>query len=68
VVASLYKPDDVACWAEAIGGIDALAIDGVSQTVSPASMLMSGIDVARLDGRRATAERWAAAIEDLMLI
>ncbi|HXQ76175.1 MAG TPA: hypothetical protein VN791_06730, partial [Acidimicrobiales bacterium] len=47
VVDATAKAEDVAAWAEALGGIDALALENLEATVSPASALGVGIPVAR---------------------
>ncbi len=65
-VDALAKPEDIAAWATAIGGVDALMVGNVEATVSPASVLRTGLPVARLDGRPASPERWAATIGDLV--
>ena len=64
VVESTAKTEDIHAWAEALGGIDALALENLEATVSPASALAVGIPVARIDGQPATAARWVAAIVD----
>ncbi len=66
VVDATAKAEDIAAWAEALGGIDALALENLEATVSPASALGVGIPVARIDGQPATAARWVAAIVDRM--
>jgi hypothetical protein len=62
VVDSTCKTEDIAMWAETIGGVDALALENVEVTVSPAAALGLGIPVARLNGQPATASRWAAFV------
>jgi hypothetical protein len=62
VVDATCKTEDVAMWAETIGGVDALALENVEVTVSPAAALGLGIPVARLNGQPATASRWAALV------
>ena len=64
VVESTAKTEDIHAWAGALGGIDALALENLEATVSPASALAAGIPVARIDGQPATAARWVAAIVD----
>lgn len=66
VVDAVTKPEDIAAWAANLGGVDALLVDNVGGTVSPAAVLRSGVPVARLDGRPATATRWARTIGDLV--
>jgi hypothetical protein len=64
VVDATCKSEDIAAWAGALGGLDALALENVDVTVSPAAALTLGIPVARLDGHPATAARWTATIVD----
>jgi hypothetical protein len=60
------KAEDIRAWADDLGGIDALAVSGLASTVSPAAVLGTTIPVAFMDGSRASAERWAALVEDRM--
>ena len=62
VVDSTCKTEDIAMWAETIGGLDALALENTEVTMSPAAALGLGIPVARLNGQPATASRWAAFV------
>ena len=64
VVDATTKAEDIAAWAEDLGGIEALALENLDATVSPASALGLGLPVARLDGQPATAARWVATIVD----
>jgi len=64
LVDSTCKAEDITAWADGLGGIDALALENVDATVSPAAALGTGIPVARLDGRPASAARWTATIVD----
>ena len=64
VVDSTSKTEDIAAWAAALGGLDALALENTDATVSPAAALGAGIAVARINGHPATAARWAATIID----
>ncbi len=59
VVDATRKPEDVTAWADKLGALDAIALENIRATVSPAAILHTGIPVARIDGRRATPERWA---------
>ncbi len=59
------KPEDVERWANDVGGVDALVVDEVAETVTPAAILSVGIPVARLDGQPATPERWADVVAAL---
>jgi hypothetical protein len=58
------KPEDVTAWGERLGGIDALAIEDVAGTVSPAAVLGTGIPVGCIDAEPATARRWAAIVTE----
>jgi hypothetical protein len=64
VVEAFRKPDDIAAWADFLGGVDALAVIGLDETVSPAAVLRSGIPVGRIDGRPATPAQWAAILTE----
>ena len=67
LVDATCKAEDIAAWADALGGIDALALENLDATVSPAAALGAGIPVVRLDGRPASAARWTATIVDRMI-
>jgi hypothetical protein len=64
IVDATCKTEDICSWASALGGMDALALANLGATVSPGTALGVGIPVARLDGRSATAECWAATVSD----
>jgi hypothetical protein len=68
VAASTHKAEDLAAWAGGLGGLDALAMEDVSATTSPAQALAAGIPIACLDGQRATPALWAALIASRLLI
>ena len=53
------KTEDIAAWADTIGGLDAIAVNNTDDTVSPASILQVGIPVAIVDREPATPELWA---------
>lgn len=57
------KPEDVAQRCAALGGADALCLEQLGETLTPASALASGVPVATLDGRPADAPTWRRAIE-----
>ena len=61
-VEATRKSADVAAFARAIGGFDALALSAVEETADPATVLQLGIPVARLAGRPATPAAWAALL------
>jgi hypothetical protein len=67
VVDAQRKPEDVVAWAERIGGVDAIALDGTEHTASPASMLATGLPVGLVDGHAATPARWAAVLDERLL-
>jgi hypothetical protein len=64
VVAATRKADDIRSWSRGIGGLHALAVTGMAETTSPASVLNSGVPVARLDGQVATPELWMRLLSD----
>jgi hypothetical protein len=64
VVGADRKCEDVQAWADALGGIDALALEHLDATVSPASMLQLGIPVGYLDGTPANAALWAVLLAE----
>jgi hypothetical protein len=68
IAGATHKAEDLAAWAEGLGGLDALAVDELSSTVSPAQVLASGIPVASIEGQRATAALWAALIASRLLL
>ena len=63
VVEASRKVEDLAAWSSDLGGLDALCLTGLDDTVSPATPLRTGIPVALLEGQPATPDRWA----DLLL-
>jgi hypothetical protein len=63
IVDASRKVEDIAAWSTGLGGVDALCLSGLDETVSPAAALRTGLPVALLEGQPATAERWA----DLLL-
>jgi hypothetical protein len=64
VVDATLKSEDISRWAKALGGLQALALENIDITVSPAAILAAGIPVARLGGHPASAARWTATIVD----
>lgn len=64
LVGAERKCEDVADWADGLGGVDVLAVDQLDQTVSPAAVLQLGIPVGRLDGQRATPALWAVVLTE----
>jgi hypothetical protein len=61
-VEATRKPYDVAGFARAVGGFQALALSAVDDTSDPAAVLELGIPVARLDDKPATPSAWAALL------
>lgn len=61
-VAASSKPEDVLAWSDSLGGLDAVAVDRLDETSTPASILGTGIPVARLDGRPASPALWTALL------
>ncbi len=68
VAPATHKSEDLAAWADGLGGLDALALEDLSATTSPADVLAAGIPVASLDGRPATPALWAALIAARLLL
>jgi hypothetical protein len=64
VVEATAKTEDIAAWVTDLGGVDALALEHLDATVSPAAVLGLGAPVARIDGQPATAARWVATVVD----
>jgi hypothetical protein len=62
------KPEDITAWSDAVGGIDALLVEDLASTTTPAAVLGAGIPVARIDGAPATAARWAALLTDRLAV
>jgi len=56
------KLEDVAAWSEQVGGLDALAVTGTEDTVSPLTILHLGLPIAMVDGEPAAAEIWAGLL------
>ncbi len=59
VVSAAAKPEDVACFAASAGGLDALVVDDLDATVTPAAVVRAGVPVARIGDAPATARRWS---------
>ena len=64
VVGADRKNEDIAAWSDALGGIDALAVEHLDRTTSPASVLRLGIPVARVEGQKATPALWAVLLAE----
>lgn len=58
------KAEDVARWIADLGGIDAIALSGLEETVSPHAILELGIPVARLGTQVATPRAWSALLRN----
>ena len=64
VVEATRKTEDVAAWVNGLGGVDALAVNDVDATSSPAAVLQLEIPVGRIDGRPASPALWAALLTE----
>lgn len=64
VVEASRKAEDIRDWAKRLGGLDALAVTGLDDTVSPATVLGAGVPVGLLDGHEASASRWTAVLSE----
>jgi hypothetical protein len=62
------KPEDIAAWTTGIGGVDALAVGDCDATATPAAVLATGIPVAALEGRRASAAAWTAVLMERLSV
>lgn len=62
------KPEDITMWVEALGGADALAVTGCDDTATPAAVLATGIPVASIEGRRASAAAWTALLFERLAV
>jgi hypothetical protein len=58
------KAEDIQAWIDGLGGIDCIALNRVEETVSPASVLSTGVPVERIDGRKASPEFWALLLTE----
>lgn len=62
VVEATRKPEDVSAWSRALGQVDALAVEDLDATTSPAAVLGTGIPVALIDGQLSSPEAWTALL------
>ena len=67
VVSAVSKPEDIAHFTTTIGGVDALALDGMELTVTPASATALGIPIARLGDVAASPAAWSASVAHLLV-
>jgi hypothetical protein len=67
-VEATRKAEDLLSWSDQLGGVDALSVDRVDETLSPATVLRCGIPVGRLDGRPATPALWAALLTPRLVV
>ena len=64
VVDATAKTEDITAWVDSLGGVDALALEHIDATVSPAAVFGVGVPVARIDGHPTSAARWVATVVD----
>ena len=64
VVDATRKTEDVAAWVTDLGGVDALAVNDLDATSSPAAVLQLDVPVGRIDGRPASPALWAALLTE----
>jgi hypothetical protein len=63
VVDATRKPEDVVPWLDALPRLDAVVVQEIEATADPAAVLSHlTAPVARIDGARATAHRWASLL------
>jgi len=60
------KKEDISYRVDALGGVDVLALDGLDDTVSPASVLELGIPVGRLAIEHASPLTWTELLLERM--
>lgn len=63
-VSATRKAEDVRAWARGVGGLQALAVTGMSETTTPAAIFDAGVPVGRVDGQLATHELWLRLLND----
>jgi hypothetical protein len=56
------KSEDITARIASIGGADALMLDHIGETSTPASALRAGVPVAMIDGLPASVSRWLKAV------
>jgi hypothetical protein len=64
VIDASCKPEDVGHRVNLLGGVDVLAITGITDTVSPAALLQLHIPVGRIGASPATPAAWADLLMD----
>lgn len=64
VIEATRKTEDVAAWVDGLGGVDALAVNDLDATSSPAAVLQLDVPVGRIDGRTASPSLWAALLTE----
>jgi hypothetical protein len=67
VASAGHKPEDLAAWSDALGGLDAIALVDLDGTTTPAAALSAAVPVGSLDGEPATPEAWARVLCDRLL-
>jgi hypothetical protein len=64
VVEASCKPEDIGHRVSLLGGVDVLALTGVADTATPATVLALGIPVGRIGSKPATPAAWADLLLD----
>jgi len=64
VVDATRKTEDVSAWLNNLGGVDALAVNDIDATTTPAAVLQLDVPVGRIDGRPASPALWAALLTE----
>ncbi len=62
VAEASHKPEDLAAWSRALGGLDVLALVDLEGTTTPAAALAATVPVGSLDGQPATPQLWASIL------
>ena len=64
VAEAFRKPEDLAAWSTALGGLDVLAVVELGSTTTPAAVLGAGLPIGLVDSEAATPELWAGVLCD----
>jgi hypothetical protein len=62
VAEAFRKPEDLAAWSTALGGLDVLAVVELGSTTTPAAVLGAGLPIGLVDSEAATPQLWAGVL------
>ncbi len=66
IVSATAKPEDIARRVAALGGVDAIVLVDLDQTVTPVAACRVGVPIARLGRLVAGVEAWADVVDDVL--